>query len=71
MPRQHTQPPEGTLGYFIRQLRTDLYMQRTGKKPLRQAELAETIGYASQRLIIDWEKIEKVEEESRRPTPDK
>jgi transcriptional regulator with XRE-family HTH domain len=55
MPQQRTQPKEGTLGYFIRHLRTELYTQRTQRKALTQTELAEALCYTSHRLIIDWE----------------
>ncbi len=75
MSRQRTQLSEGTLGCFIRQLRTDLYVQRTGKKPLTQTKLAEAIGYTRE-LISRWENNckfptpETLRNKSKRPTPE-
>ncbi len=64
MAKTRTQSPD-TLGWFIRQLRTDLYVQRTGKEALTQEKLAEAINCARE-LISRWENNKK----RPNPTPD-
>ena len=74
-PRTQSTSTEETLGSFICKLRTDLYVQRTGKKPLTQTKLAEAIGY-NRELISRWENNhrfptpETLRNKPKRPTPE-